>query len=391
MCVFFQYILLCSFSRHSLYKVTNAKNIAACTCNDGFWNGGRDECLPCPDYAVCTQGKKPVTEIGYWRVPWRTENINPDDKNVTRLSCLSRCACLGAPSSIATTENCPVEEETEMKNQSTDVEERCRTFHTGPLCAACEKGSYKEAATFRCLKCFDTQELSILFICLVVFATLLVIVGMTFATVADGGQAAAVDVIILKIAVNSGIISAGASAFPLAWPKSVVTMFQMYAVASASAIGDSLSADCVLRTSDMRPTQAWSLTMVIIPPFVVFLWCVVFGLASVCSKVHYLKVHFPVACIVTLLFAHPVVTKSAVKLVACRTVAGKRYLDADFNVSCDSEEYLLWVSAVAVPLFVLYTFGIPLTYALAMYRHVRKGTLHARRDIYGFFFSGKGK
>ena len=78
-------------------------------------------------------------------------------------------------------------------------------------CAACIKGSYKEAATFRCLKCFDTQELSVLFIVLVVFATLLVIAGMTVATVADGGQAAAVDVIILKIAVNSGIISAGAS------------------------------------------------------------------------------------------------------------------------------------------------------------------------------------
>ena len=46
---------------------------------------------------------------------------------------------------------------------------------------------------------------------LVIFATLLVIAGMTVATVADGGQAAAVDVIILKIAVNSGIISAGAS------------------------------------------------------------------------------------------------------------------------------------------------------------------------------------
>ena len=42
-------------------------------------------------------------------------------------------------------------------------------------------------------------------------ATLLIITFMTFATVADGGQAAAVDVIILKIAVNSGIISAGAS------------------------------------------------------------------------------------------------------------------------------------------------------------------------------------
>ena len=43
---------------------------------------------------------------------------------------------------------------------------------------------------------------------LVVFATLVIIVVFTFATVKDGGQASAVDVVILKIAINSGIISA---------------------------------------------------------------------------------------------------------------------------------------------------------------------------------------
>jgi len=29
----------------------------------------------------------------------------------------------------------------------------------------------------------------------------------------------------------------------------------LYAIASASAIGDSLSADCVVRSSDVRPVQ----------------------------------------------------------------------------------------------------------------------------------------
>ena len=226
---------------------------------------------------------------------------------------------------------------------------------------------------------------------LVVFATLAVIVGFTFATVKDGGEASAVDVVILKIAVNSGIISASASGFPLAWPPAVIKMFQVYAVVSASAIGDSLSADCVLRASkSLRPVQAWGLTMVIIPPVVILLWVVLFGTMTLLSKqkTNYLKVHLPVSVIVTLLFAHPVVTKSAVKLVACRTVSGRDFLDADFNISCDSDEYISWMSAVAIPMFVLFTFGVPLGYALTMYRHVRRGTLAARRDVYGFFFSG---
>jgi hypothetical protein len=226
---------------------------------------------------------------------------------------------------------------------------------------------------------------------LVVLATLGVIVAFTFATVKDGGEASAVDVVILKIALNSGIISASASSFPLAWPPVLINMFQVYAVISASAIGDSLSVDCVLRASNsLRPVQAWGLTMVVIPPCVIFLWVVLFATMTFLStqKTNYLKVHLPVSVIVTLLFVHPVITKSAVKLVACRTVSGRDFLDADFNISCDSDEYVTWMSAIAIPMFVLFTFGVPMAYALAMYRHVRKGTLAARRDVYGFFFSG---
>jgi hypothetical protein len=357
---------------------TNAQNVSACICNDGFWkpNHGK-ECLACPEHAVCVFGHPPTTKRGYWKVPWRGEILDPTLDNATllpRLKCLEETACLGA---------------TEESNAS--VMEGCAPFYNPPLCAACARGSYKEAASFKCLECFDNASDSMWFMFLVVFGTLAVIAGMTAATVADGGEAAAVDVVILKIALNSGIISAGASAFPLAWPSAVVTMFQMYAVASASAIGDSLSADCVLRHSDVKPVQAWALTMSVIPPAVVFLWLVLFGLMNLLSrkkKTNYLNVHFPVAVIVTLLFAHPVVTKSAVKLVACRTVAGRNFLDADFNINCTSEQYVFWVTTVAIPMFICFTFGVPLAYALAMYRHVRKGTLSTRRDVFGFFFSG---
>jgi hypothetical protein len=77
-----------------------------------------------------------------------------------------------------------------------------------------------------------------------------------------------------------------------------------------------------------------------------------------------------------------------VKLLACRTVAGRTFLDADFNVSCSSEEYQMWATTVAIPLLVVFTFGLPLAYFLAMYRHVRRGTLMSQRNVYGFFFSG---
>merc|ERR1712166_874571 len=102
----------------------------------------------------------------------------------------------------------------------------------------------------------------------------------------------------------------------------------------------------------------------------------------------YLKIHLPVSIIVTLTFAHPVATKAAVKLLACRRVAGEYFLDADFNIRCDSDEYMVWATTVAIPLLILFTFGMPLAYAAAMYRHVKNGTLMLERQVYGFFFSG---
>jgi len=59
------------------------------------------------------------------------------------------------------------------------------------------------------VECYVSQSDSEYFLAFVVFATFAVIGIMTIATVADGGKAVAVDMVILKIAFNSGIISAG--------------------------------------------------------------------------------------------------------------------------------------------------------------------------------------
>ena len=345
--------------------------------NDTSFNKIAWECLPCPEGAHCPSYctySQVQARAGYWRVPWSKHNV-------TFEKCLEETACLGA------SEN----QETEQQpNNKSIVVEGCAPYYKPPLCAACARGSYKDAASFKCLACYEDKNNSVWFMLLVVLATLAVIAGFTIATVKDGGEASAVDVVVLKIAVNSWIISAGASGFPLAWPPMVVTMFQVYAVASASAIGDSLSADCVLRASAMRPVQAWALTMVIMPPTVVLLWVALFGFMTACSKSkhNYFKVHLPVSVIVTLLFGHPVVTKAAVKLIACRTIAGRDFLDADFNIRCDSNEFLMWRNAVAIPLLVCFAFGVPLAYLITMYRHVQKGTLGNHRNIYGFLFSG---
>ena len=74
---------------------------------------------------------------------------------------------------------------------------------------------------------------------------------------------------------------------------------------SASAIGDSLSADCVLRESTMRPVQAWAMTIALVPMIVILMWVGIFSvMKSLRKDERYTKVHLPVSIIITLLFAN---------------------------------------------------------------------------------------
>jgi hypothetical protein len=75
-------------------------------------------------------------------------------------------------------------------------------------------------------------------------------------------------------------------------------------------------------------------------------------------------------------------------LTACRDVANKLFLDADFMISCESSEYHTWVAALGLPMLILFTFGVPATYFFKMLRLKRIGKLQDSRDVYGFFFSG---
>jgi len=174
------------------------------------------DCSLCPDGAFCRLPNKqevlPMVHVkareGFWRVPWMEIN----NISLTFVECFEPTACIGA---TANTTNISL------------VKEGCDSKYTGPKCGACSRSSYRQAASFKCLECFDDQSLSILFIFFVIFCTLALIIAFTLATVKDGGEASAVDVVILKIAINSGIISAGAASFPLKWPPVVVSMFQV--------------------------------------------------------------------------------------------------------------------------------------------------------------------
>ena len=117
---------------------------------------------------------------------------------------------------------------------------RIRFTYRGPLCAACERGSSRALTNYECTSCFPNSALNVFFVVLLAAAVLVVIAVLVYVTISSEGRESAVEVVILKIAVNHFIIVSAASRFPLEWPGFVLSMMAGMSVVSASAMGDSI-------------------------------------------------------------------------------------------------------------------------------------------------------
>ena len=94
-----------------------------------------------------------------------------------------------------------------------------------------------------------------------------------------------------------------------------------------------------------------------------------------------------VSAMIGLLLAHPSITKITLHLFACRTINEKRYLEIDFSVPCDNNDYLNVLQyALGIPMILLYCVGIPVWYFVRLWRH--RDDLDAVIGKYGFLLSG---
>ena len=377
-----------------------------CSCGEGFQKknelsekgvANSLECISCSPHAFCIAGLRPLTKGGYWSAPWESKNSGR-----TRYACPTPLSCVG-PTSTSTLIEAYNSNDTTAWKDAGNESNQCAPLYTGPLCASCTREAYRDtlAITPQCLKCSDDQAASINFVVLMIVAVVVVIAVICYVAVT---KISGKETAILKIAINSFAISSAVSQIPLAWSSSVLGMFQLYTVASVSAIGDAFAADCaVARTSDMRPVQAWALGMIMMPLGVVVLWFVAAVLANVGAKLrtflkskkrpkktkstNYLSTHLPGAVLVTLILAHQGVTKAAVELINCRTIAGRRFLEADVQIECTSNEYTTWANGVAVPMLIVYTIGFPLVYFVMLCTHVRAGIHEDKHHIYGYLLA----
>eukprot|EP00949_MAST-11_sp_MAST-11-sp1_P002551 g2551.t1 len=321
-----------------------AASAAACLCNEGF-RLHEGVCEPCFENALCVNGTI-KTKPGFQLRGGDNRRVPCDDPSV----------CL--------------------------LDDKCLTPNRGPLCAACAEGSYMRTGSGICIACYELQGLSILFMIGVLIVVVMIISIVTIMTIKGGGKASATDIVIGKIALNHFIIASAARYFPLKWPPFVLDFFTAMTVMSASAMGDSgLSMSCIVREhTAMKPVQSWALAITLAMPILIVAQLVFWRLQKDTTGAH-------ISIMISLLLAHPTLTKAAISLIACRTVVQESFLFADMNISCSSPEYISWLG-LALPMLLVFSIGIPLYYFLILRRHVEKGTLDAHRAIYGYLTSG---
>ena len=98
-----------------------------------------------------------------------------------------------------------------------------------------------------------------------------------------------------------------------------------------------------------------------------------------------------VTIIVTLFLLHPSVTEKVLELTTCLEIipgSGRRFLQANPDVECQTPEHTAWLLAAGLPAFVFIVAGVPVA-AFLLLRSLY-GSLNERfvKEKYGFLFLG---
>jgi rubredoxin len=243
---------------------------------------------------------------------------------------------------------------------------------------------------------------------------------MISATIKAKGEPKKPEVIMIKIITTHLQICAMASAFPLAWPSVIRSMFTaMNTVSSVS--GETMSVDCEMGgagTKFYEQSIALAIAPILITCGCTLFWGVVWLLRHLRLCLHMgsaaaatdkdehseeadrmkenlhpgrLFDRWVVSLVVLLFLVHPTLTKTATQLWACsiEDMEGLSFLEQDFTKLCYTPEHAVYALGVGLLMFIAYVVGIPLlAYIILRIKHTKLMRMEA--DARGFSADDKG-
>jgi len=70
------------------------------------------------------------------------------------------------------------------------------------------------------------------------------------------------------------------------------------------------------------------------------------------------KIYATVSMVMIVFLSHPSITRETLEIFACRSVAGKEYLQSDFSVKCHTQIHTLYIF-IAIAMLLGYVIGLP--------------------------------
>ncbi|CAG9321940.1 unnamed protein product [Blepharisma stoltei] len=336
-------------------------------CPEGYYSlkPKSNQCLNCPDSAICYGNYTIVPKKGYWRCGMLSDKF---------WSCSNSDACIGSdPYKISYTGE-------------------CATGYTGNLCQNCEKG-YSKQAKDHCIKC-DGATLSILKTVGIMLAFVMLCCIFIRTTKKSAYKPKSMASVHFKIFINYVQLIALTTTFNLSWPNYVKQLFAVQN--NASFVSDQVfSFDCLLySTYDLKGDNEvyyQKLFIMAVIPFgiPIIAGCVWISISLLKRSFNLFKDNMATTSIISIFLMHPSLLKAYFSSFDCKELDyGKYWLADDLDLRCWNSQHIFYVTAVSVPAILLWGIGVPTLCLFLLWKNKKILTNINVRIKYGFLFNG---
>ena len=339
------------------------QSTACVDCSAGKYNlKASENCLSCPDGAVCNGGYKIIIKNGYWRSSLESDVI---------YTCEVFEACL--------------------KGNETNELGECGAGYSGILCQSCIVG-YSKNSSGQCAKCPNQlSNIIILFtFCLVIVFVSAILVKTTLAS---AFEPKALNSIYIKIFTNYLQLVFFVTQFNLEWPSYIIELFKVQK--TAATVSDQIfSVDCYFaQRSSNSSSDGYYIKLCIVTGIPIFIITISYlywmGHGYIVKSYSGLKREVYTTMIVIFFLVYPNIVKLLFSNFSCVPIDKMQsYLKENTEIQCWDSNHIKYSLIVAVPGIILWALGIPTLILMFMAKYKRRLHLDTFRVIFGFFFNG---
>ncbi|CAG9321992.1 unnamed protein product [Blepharisma stoltei] len=348
-----------------LGEATVGNNCVVCPKDFYSLNPDNDQCLSCPDQAICYGNYTMVPKPGYWRFNMLSKRF---------WSCPNSEACIGSDS------------------QNISYTGNCLKGYTGNLCQSCASG-YSRQSKNQCSKC---QSLTVIIIKTsgISFGFLVLCWFIIRTSRISAYKPRSLSSIYIKILINYAQLISLTTTFSLSWPNYVKKLFSIQS--NANFISDQIfSFDCLLYYNKLLQGESkiyyQKLLIMAILPISIPLISVIYWLSiSLAQKSFaFFRDNIITTSIIASFLVHPGLIKYYFSSFDCTELDDNKYwLVNELNLRCWDSQHIFYITAISLPAILVWGIGIPTAFLFLLIKNRSQlGNINMRIK-YGFLFNG---